>query len=274
MCTPYTFTYLPTEKLANTERSLDVAKGHSQKADDKTDELKQLNRSIFRPVITWNKDSKRAAQESKIQARYDEEREEREKAMMDIRESQNRVGRAATYGQDEEGIGGRSGQKNESQIAAMRAQRSRYQFEAAASDDEMEDELDGNLDEIGDIAKRLKAMGTAMGQELDNQNKRIERIDGKAVGLDNRLFRNTERVSDRWGQFVRLGLILFLYSSRRSSNHRRLSYPSYIVACSITTRFLNRTILENQDRNIGVNLLGQIVVHLLNKWMQLPSNNI
>ncbi|PPR06876.1 hypothetical protein CVT24_011566 [Panaeolus cyanescens] len=182
-----------SEKLANTERSLDVAKGHSQKADDKTDELKQLNRSIFRPVITWNKDSKRAAQEAKVQARYDEEREEREKAMMDIRESQNRVGRAATYGQDDEGIG-RSRQKSESQIAALRAQRSRYQFEATASDDEMEDELDGNLDEIGDIAKRLKAMGTAMGQELDNQNKRIERIDGKAVGLDNRLFRNTERL--------------------------------------------------------------------------------
>jgi hypothetical protein len=183
-----------SEKLANTERSLDVSKGHSQKADDKTDELKQLNRSIFRPVITWNKDAKRAAQEGKIQSRYEEERQEREKAMMDIRESQNRMGRAATYGRgDDESIGG-SRQKNESQIAALRAQRSRYQFDATASDDEMEDELDGNLDEIDDIAKRLKAMGTAMGQELDNQNKRIERIEGKAVGLDNRLFRNTERL--------------------------------------------------------------------------------
>ena len=57
------------------------------RAEDKTDELKQLNRSIFRPVITFNKDAKRAAQESKIQERYEEEREEREKAMLDIRQT-------------------------------------------------------------------------------------------------------------------------------------------------------------------------------------------
>ena len=58
---------LHVESLANTERHLDVAKGHSMRAEDKTDELKQLNRSIFRPVITFNKDAKRAAQEAKIQ---------------------------------------------------------------------------------------------------------------------------------------------------------------------------------------------------------------
>jgi len=57
-------------------------KGHSARAEDKTDELKQLNRSIFRPVITFNKDAKRAAQEAKLQARYEEDRDEREKAMM------------------------------------------------------------------------------------------------------------------------------------------------------------------------------------------------
>ena len=53
-----------TERLADTERHLDVSKGHSLRAADKTDELKQLNRSIFRPVITFNKDKKRAAQEA------------------------------------------------------------------------------------------------------------------------------------------------------------------------------------------------------------------
>ena len=76
------------------------------RADDKTDELKQLNRSIFRPVITFNKDAKRAAEEARIQARYEEEREERERAMTDIRQTQDRLGRAATYGRPgEEGHG-------------------------------------------------------------------------------------------------------------------------------------------------------------------------
>lgn len=175
---------------------MDVSKGHSQLADDRTDELKQLNRSIFRPVITWNKDAKRAAQEAKIQARYDEEREGREKAMMEVRETQNRLGMATSYGhhQDEELLGGRRN-KTATQLNARKEQRKRYQFEATASDDELEDELDDNLDEVSDAVKRLKALGMTMGQELDSQNDRITRIDGKTAGLDNRIHRNTERVS-------------------------------------------------------------------------------
>ncbi|KAE9390364.1 hypothetical protein BT96DRAFT_1002326 [Gymnopus androsaceus JB14] len=138
-----------SERLANTERHLDVSKGHSVRADDKTDELKQLNRSIFRPVIVFNKDAKRSAQEAKIQARYEEERGERERTMMRI----------------------------SSQLGKIR--RKRYQFEANASDDELEDELDDNLDEISDMTKRLKALGTAMNAELDSQNLHIDNIEQK-----------------------------------------------------------------------------------------------
>ncbi|KAF8912338.1 hypothetical protein CPB85DRAFT_1375784 [Mucidula mucida] len=182
-----------SEKLANTEMHLDVSKGHSTRASDRTDELKQLNRSIFRPVITFNKDAKRRAQELKVQERYEEERSERERAMLDIRDTRNRLGRAQTYGRggeeedDGEGITrpryGRGASSEQS-----KAQRSRYQFEANASDDEMEDELDGNLDQIGDVTKRLKALGMTMGQELDSQNGRINNISDKTEGLDNKLF--------------------------------------------------------------------------------------
>ncbi|KAF9459934.1 synaptosome-associated proteinsynaptosomal-associated protein 25 [Collybia nuda] len=188
-----------SEKLANTERHLDVAKGHSARADDNTNELKQLNRSIFRPVITFNKDAKRAAQEAKIQARYEEERTEREKTMMDIRESQNRLGKAATYGQDDDEDlmrGTQDRYKNTEQLGARKEQRKRYQFEAAASDDEIEDELDKNLDEIGDVSKRLKALGMAMGQELDNQNRRIDTIEGKTVRVEQKIHMNTQRLKN------------------------------------------------------------------------------
>lgn len=187
---------LYAEKLASTERHLDVSKGHQLRAEDKTDELKQLNRSIFRPVITFNKDAKRAAQEDKIQQRYNEEREEREKAMRDIRDTQDRLGRAATYGRpppDEEGIDGQQ-VRSAAQQNLKKEQRKRYQFEATASDDELEDELDGNLDEISRITKNLKALGTAMGQELDTQNDRIGRITDKTDKLDGQIFRNTQRV--------------------------------------------------------------------------------
>ncbi|KAG6851040.1 hypothetical protein H0H93_002932 [Arthromyces matolae] len=182
------------EKLANTERHLDVAKGHSARAEDNTNELKQLNRSIFRPVIVFNKDAKRAAQEAKIRDRYEEDRQEREKTMMDVRESQNRLGRAATYGrnEDEELIGAGSF-RSRMRTAEQQEQRKRYQFEATASDDELEDELDGNLDEISEATKRLKALGVAMGSELDSQNTRIDQIEGKAVRVEQKIFMNTQR---------------------------------------------------------------------------------
>jgi protein transport protein SEC9 len=121
--------------------------------------------------------------------------------MVEVRDSQNRIGRAGTYGRgddDEEVIGGGSGSgrfRTQEQLQARKTARSRFQFEATASDDEIEDELDDNLDEIGDAAKRLKALALATGQELDKQNERIERISGKTDSLDTRLVRNTDRVS-------------------------------------------------------------------------------
>ena len=199
-----------------------MAKGHSRRAEDRTDELKQLNRSIFRPAITFNKDAKRAAQERQVQQRYEEERDEREKAMMDIRGTQNRLGQASAYVSREEDIrAGPNGRRprTATQQALQKEQRKRYQFEATASDDELEDELDDNLDEISDMAKRLRALGTAMGQELDNQNIRIGRIEEKAVSLDNRIFRNTEKVR-RSMHLHPLEVSLCAYSLNGSSSYR------------------------------------------------------
>ncbi|KAF7306952.1 Protein transport protein [Mycena indigotica] len=215
-----------SERLANTERHLDISKGHSQKADDRTDELNQLNRSIFRPVIVFNKDGKRAAQEAKVNARYEEERASREQAAMETRESHNRIGRAQTYGRDDEegrdelmgGGGGRSRFRTDAQNNARKEQRKRYQFEATASDDEIEDEIDDNLDEIGDAAKRLKALGLAMGQELDTQIQRIDRIDQKTVNLDNRINRNTERLKKVKESLVEAQTTLFKQSTDENAS--------------------------------------------------------
>lgn len=205
-----------SEKLASTERHLDVSKGHSQRATDKTDELKQLNRSIFRPVITFNKDAKRAAREAEIQNRYEEDRLERERAMKDIRDTQNRLGRAATYGRsDEEGISGRG--RTTAELNARKEQRQRYQFETNASDDELEDELDDNLDEIGDATKRLKALAMGMNQELDTQNNRIERITDKTIALDTKVLMNTDRVCTFSVQRSDTDEILRIFSSRKLS---------------------------------------------------------
>lgn len=185
-----------TEKISNTERHLDQSKGHTSRAEERTNEIKQLNKSIFRPVITFNKESKRQREEERLAARYAAEREEREQSMREVRESQNRIGRAAGYGAQEqdtygqEAVGGR-GPRTE----AQRAGRSRFQFEKSASDDELEDELDDNIDEIHDVTKRLKAIAMAQNEELGRQNERLDRLNNNATRLDDKLQRATNNVS-------------------------------------------------------------------------------
>ncbi|KZO91210.1 hypothetical protein CALVIDRAFT_568471 [Calocera viscosa TUFC12733] len=177
-----------SEKLADTERHLDIAKAHTNRAEDATNELKQLNRSIFRPVITFNKRGKREAEAARIEARHAEEREDREKAMADVRDTQIRVGRAVTYGQTTE---------EQIQRKANRVRgdgRKRFQFEATESDEELEDELDDNLDEIGDVAKRLKALALAQGQEVDKQNDVLTGLSTKTELLNTKIDRGTERL--------------------------------------------------------------------------------
>lgn len=212
---------------------MDISRGHVNRVEDKQDELKKLNRSIFRPVIVLNKEGKRAAQEAKLLRRHEEEREEHEKAMIDIRETQNRIGKAQTYGRggddyDEEGIGGYgSGRfKPPADQALRKEERKRYQFESTASDDELEDELDDNLGEIGDVAKRLKALGTAMGQELDNQNSRLDRLDSKAGNLDEKLYKGTRRVRSFLKSGCRIVLNQLHCSLKRSSRTAFILYPN------------------------------------------------
>lgn len=247
--------YTYTEKLANTERHLDVAKTHSQRADDKTDELKQLNRSIFRPVITFNKDAKRAAKESEIQRRYEEDRDQRERTMIEVRESQNRIGRAGGV-DDGEGIGGRRGM-TETQLAMRKEQRKRYQFEETASDDELEDELDDNLSEIGDVAKRLKNLGMAMGQELDQQNSRIDRLGDKAGGLDQRLFSTTERVC---GPYIyRHSRCLLARSCSSSASSRRSVFTS--TSCRL-----------HKDSLFSSDFICTYISHIVHSWTASSRN--
>ena len=147
-----------------------------------------MNRSIFRPAISFNKDSKHAKKQLEIQSRFDEEREEREIVAKSIRETQRRIGDADDH------LGNRSRGKTAEELAARGEQRKRFQFESTASDDESEDKIDDGLDDIGIAVKRLGILARAAGEEVDAQNARIERITAKADKLDDKLRWGTERV--------------------------------------------------------------------------------
>ncbi|TXT04384.1 hypothetical protein VHUM_04151 [Vanrija humicola] len=178
-----------SERLANSERYLDMAKANSQRAEDQTAHLKQLNRSIFVPVVTWNKDQKRAQQEQKILDRHNMEREDRAKALLDVQDTRRRLNAA---------VDDRSSSLRHPVAGAQKARaegRKRYQFEATASDDELENELDENLDEMHDISKNLKRLATAMGTEVEKQNGRIGQITDKTDSLEYKVKLNTTRLA-------------------------------------------------------------------------------
>ncbi|PWN25953.1 hypothetical protein BDZ90DRAFT_254575 [Jaminaea rosea] len=169
-----------SDKIANTERHLDMSKAHSSRADDNAKEIVALNRSIFRPNIQFNKKAKRDAEEARILNRHIEEREEREAVRSEALKAQVRADQALTGAEEQ--------QKQRLQ------QRSRYQFEATESDDELEGELEDNLDEIGALAGRLNQLGKSMGAELTSQNERLTRLNDKANRLDTRVYGSAQRL--------------------------------------------------------------------------------
>jgi hypothetical protein len=77
---------------------------------------------------------------------------------------------------------------------AKKDARARYQFDATASDDELEDELDENLDETYEVTKRLKSLAMAMGDEVGGQNQRLVRVTDKTENLEFEVMKNTERL--------------------------------------------------------------------------------
>lgn len=181
-----------SERIANSERYLDMAKANNQRAEDKTTELKVLSRSIFRPAIVWNKESKRQAQEDKINERHAMERMDRAKALMDVQDTRKRLGAAANPSPH---ASSPAPEPMPGQQRARKDARSRYQFDATASDDELEDELDENLDETLEVTRRLKGLATAMGDEVSGQNSRLTRVTDKTENLEFAVMKNTERLS-------------------------------------------------------------------------------
>lgn len=175
---------MSTDRISNTELSLDKAKGYNSRAADGAKEIRKLNQSIFRPTFTFNKQSKRDAEEQRILSRHLEEKNDREEARKAAYDSRVRVEQGFKEAE-------RSQQKQRAGGAGTSANRDRYQFEASNSDDELERELDGNLDEISAITGRLKILATTAGQEIDAQNKHLDKISGKVDTLDDKIIMNT-----------------------------------------------------------------------------------
>lgn len=181
-----------SDRLANTENHLDMTKAHAVRADDQQKEIVALNRSIFRPTFTLNKKGKRDAHEQKLLARHEEEKAEREEVRRQQFESRER--QAEAFKAMDKSAASNKPAGAPGGLRSRLADKARYQFENTASDDELEDELDTNLDEISGLTSRLNLMSKTMGAEIDSQNRKLESMSTKTDRLDNRIHGQTERL--------------------------------------------------------------------------------
>ncbi len=159
------------ERIHNTERNLDLAANQNRLAEEKARELKTVNRSMF-AVHVGNPFTAKSRREARDQAIMDKHREER-----DVRDATREAAfrsqtRQAEYQQN---VRGTAGPKSKASLA----ERAKYQFEADSEDEGMENEIDSNLDALHGAAGRLNKLAGAMGKEVDEQNKHIDRITAK-----------------------------------------------------------------------------------------------
>lgn len=161
------------ERMHNTDRNLDIGNNHVNIAEDRTKELKTLNRSMFAVHVNnpFTAKDRRTRRDEQIMDRHHTEREAREATREAAFRSTQRLN------QNFKGLDDvSSGVTTKTSLA----ERAKYQFEADEEDDAMEGEIDRNLDELAGAAKRLNLLARATGEEVEQQNQLIQNIAEKA----------------------------------------------------------------------------------------------
>ena len=145
-----------------------------------------LNKSMFAMHVSnpFTASSRRQARDDKIMENHHRDREARDATRRAAWES------SARQDNNQRAVQGAGAGAKKSSLA----ERAKYQFEADSEDDEMENEIDSNLDALHGAAKRLNQLGRAMGDEVDTQNKHIDRIIGKTDKVDDQIAMNRARL--------------------------------------------------------------------------------
>ena len=113
---------------------------------------------------------RQARKDEEVLERHREEREQREAT----REAAFQSG--ARMNQKFKGL---DGQPIVKKTGASLAERAKYQFEADSDDEQMENEIDDNIDQLAGAASRLNMLARATGEEVEAQNRHLERIGAK-----------------------------------------------------------------------------------------------
>ena len=167
------------EHIHATEKALDLSQNQIRTAEDKTRELKKLNKSMFAMHVgnPLTSAQRRRDRDEAIIERHLDERNEREATRRAAYQADQRMQR--NFKDLSGGEGGAGGAREGRNLA----ERAKYQFEADSEDEQMEDEIDSNLDALSGAAGRLNALARATGQEVDLQNRHLDRIAEKVLAI-------------------------------------------------------------------------------------------
>ncbi|KAI9247992.1 hypothetical protein BDA99DRAFT_446541 [Phascolomyces articulosus] len=179
-----------SSQIANVDRNLDLSKAYSDRASNQANELQQLNRSIFIPVVKnpFTRSKRQQREIEALQRDQQEHMEERDRIRQYEYESNARLEQAQRRN---DRVSANAGYRRGRSDADKR----RYQFEADEEDDAVEDEIDGNLDLLGGATARLKNMALTMNEELDSQNKQLDKLNKKVDPLSQKLASTTHRLN-------------------------------------------------------------------------------
>jgi hypothetical protein len=178
-----------SERILDTENSLDVAASQGRIAEEKARELKTLNKSMFAVHVSnpFTTNARRRDRDEKLLETHRAERNTREGTRQEAFQSNQRMER--TFRDIE-----RDANKNYPGQKKDMSERAKYQFEADSEDEAMEDEIDNNLNLLSGAAARLNGLARATGQELEEQNRHLDRIMGKSDYVDDQIAMNRARL--------------------------------------------------------------------------------
>ncbi|RHZ69368.1 hypothetical protein Glove_284g101 [Diversispora epigaea] len=182
-----------SHRINYTDRQLDLADAHAERAEQQAAKLKKINGSMFGFDISnpFTKKKREAAELARVQALQEEQRTSRENMRAANWDTQQRVNNVQK--QTQQSYAQRPNNSSTS-TSTSSTSRSRFQFEADEEDNQLEDQIDNNLEALSSGLSRLNAMAVASGDEIRKQNVVLDRISNKTNELDTRIAGTTHKL--------------------------------------------------------------------------------
>ncbi|KAG0162890.1 Protein transport protein S9 plasma membrane t-SNARE [Apophysomyces sp. BC1034] len=176
-----------SDQIANVHRHVNLSKVESDKAAVQAEELKQLNRSIFIPKNPFRK-KKPTEELEALKQDLAEKTAERDKIRQFEYESHVRLDKAQRHAEHA------ATNAAHHDYERSEADKKRYQFEADAEDDTVEDEISQNVGLMGNMLSNLQNKARVMGEEIDSQTKHLTRVTKKVDPISEKLMATTHKL--------------------------------------------------------------------------------